>query len=422
MAGKATENLQSRLARWGTRLSDLPSIALPTDYPRPASEKLVEARQRRVLDDRTSLAVARLALFQEEDEHEDLDGDGSEPANGTLTNGSTSTTTGSPPTPYHLLLASFVVLLHRFTGDNDLVIGTSSASSGDPLVLRVKLDPGDSFWSLVRKLQFLEKEAEEDTVPFEQLLRSIGRDGNDGSESGPIAPLFRVRFFDETDRTENAYLQSTSSTSDLTIFVNLTSPSSSPNHSTPSLRSSLVPHPAITISYNSLIFSEPRITHILDQLVLVLNRTSSHPLDSIGSIPLVTPRQKTILPNPQADLEWCGFRGAITDIFARNAELHPDKRCIVESLSVPLPDGVTIPPNKIRTFTYRQIHEASNVLAHHLIRAGIQREDVVTVYSTRNVDLVIAVMGVLKAGATFSVIGMPMNKIRHCAKFEDADS
>ncbi|EGE04943.1 L-aminoadipate-semialdehyde dehydrogenase [Trichophyton equinum CBS 127.97] len=55
-------------------------------------------------------------------------------------------------------------------------------------------------------------------------------------------------------------------------------------------------------------------------------------------------------------------------------------------------------------FTYRQIHEASNILGHHLVQSGVERGDVVMVYAHRGVDLVIAVMGILKAGATFSVI------------------
>ncbi|TFY78984.1 hypothetical protein EWM64_g5026 [Hericium alpestre] len=57
-----------------------------------------------------------------------------------------------------------------------------------------------------------------------------------------------------------------------------------------------------------------------------------------------------------------------------------------------------------RTFSYGAILHASNVLAHHLLQGGVQREDVVMVYAHRSVDLVVAVMAVLKAGATFSVI------------------
>jgi L-aminoadipate-semialdehyde dehydrogenase len=102
-----------------------------------------------------------------------------------------------------------------------------------------------------------------------------------------------------------------------------------------------------------------------------------------------------MLPDPTADLHWSAFRGAIQDIFAANAESHPDRLCVVETASGTSPR---------REFTYRQINEASNILAHHLVQSGIQRGDVVMSYSFRGVDLVVTVMGILKAGATFSVI------------------
>ena len=101
------------------------------------------------------------------------------------------------------------------------------------------------------------------------------------------------------------------------------------------------------------------------------------------------------LPDPTADLHWSAFRGAIQDIFAKNAEAHPDRLCVVETASGPSPR---------REFTYKHIHEASNILAHHLVQSGIERGDVVMSYSHRGVDLVVTVMGILKAGATFSVI------------------
>ncbi len=101
------------------------------------------------------------------------------------------------------------------------------------------------------------------------------------------------------------------------------------------------------------------------------------------------------LPDPTADLQWSAFRGAIHDIFTANAEAHPDRLCVVETASGSSPR---------REFTYRQINEASNILAHHLVQSGIERGDVVMSYSHRGVDLVVTVMGILKAGATFSVI------------------
>ncbi|KAH8687352.1 L-aminoadipate-semialdehyde dehydrogenase-like protein large subunit [Tricladium varicosporioides] len=104
---------------------------------------------------------------------------------------------------------------------------------------------------------------------------------------------------------------------------------------------------------------------------------------------------KPDLPDPTADLHWSAFRGAIQDIFAANAEAHPDRLCVVETATATSPR---------REFTYLQINEASNILAHHLVQSGIQRGEVVMSYSHRGVDLVVTVMGILKAGATFSVI------------------
>lgn len=102
-----------------------------------------------------------------------------------------------------------------------------------------------------------------------------------------------------------------------------------------------------------------------------------------------------VRPDPTADLHWSSFAGAIQDKFAQNAEAHPERLCVCET-------ATSISPQ--RDFTYRHIHEASNVLAHKLLSDGVQRGDVVMIYAYRGVDLVVAVMGVLKAGAAFSVV------------------
>ncbi|BGP27163.1 large subunit of alpha-aminoadipate reductase [Rhodotorula toruloides] len=422
------------LERWLARLSDLPQLALPTDYPRPSGENalsMVEAREVRQLDNRTGASLLRLSLYDEhegesDDDESDVDGGadshltrkGIDAALAQAARGARSRRDRQRPTAFHLLLAAFAVLLHRYTGDTDLVIATSSPSSPEPLLLRIKLDPADSFWSLVKRIQFLENEAEEDKIPYETLLNALPGYGKEAQrEGGPAPPpVFRVRFFDQTDSPDSSFVQQTSLTSDLTVFVSTTpsdepsaahTPGSTSGTATPttpsSLRTSLTftpPRISLTLSYNSLVFSQPRISLTIDQLVHVLHHVSAHPQDAIGSFSLLTSKQRRILPDPKADLEWCGYRGAITDIFSNNAKQVPERVCIVESIASDEVGG----KNGERRFTYRQIDEASNVLAHHLVQSGVQREEVVTVYSTRGVDLVVAVMGVLKAGATFSVI------------------
>ncbi|KAI6361410.1 hypothetical protein MCOR25_006506 [Pyricularia grisea] len=101
------------------------------------------------------------------------------------------------------------------------------------------------------------------------------------------------------------------------------------------------------------------------------------------------------LPDPTVDLDWSGYVGAIHEIFAANVQKHPERVCVIETESSEAPE---------RIFTYKQIFEASNVLAHYLHDAGVTNGDVVMIWAHRSVDLVVSIMGVLAAGATFSVL------------------
>ncbi|KAF7289871.1 Alpha-aminoadipate reductase Lys1p [Mycena indigotica] len=360
--------MDERLARVVSRLQNLPSIALPTDYPRATTQnKLIEAAHLADLSDQTSLALLKLALYNEGDGNDE-----DEP---------------HTPSAFHLLLAAFTVLLHRYTGDTDVVIGSSSSTTPDPLVLRLTVDPTDPYWSIVRRVQQIEQEADADVVPFELITREV----NKGKDESMIAPLFRVRFFDETDQPTENFIRTTSLTSDLTVFVTRPAASS---------RASLVPRISLRIIYNSLLFAPTRIVSIVDQLSALLRKVATSPLSPVGSIPLLTPSQREALPDPVADLDWCGWKGAITDVFSRNAIQWPERPCVVQSIPASSP---SIPQVKV-TFSYAAIRNAANILAHHLIKGGVQREEVVMVYAHRSVDLVVAVMAVLKAGATFSVI------------------
>lgn len=364
---------KERLARVVARLQNVPSISLPTDYPRPTGgHRLVEAAATADLSEQTCLSILKLALFNENDNDEEED-----------------RTDNQTPSAFHLLLAAFCVLLYRYTGDTDLVIGSSSSSARDPLVLRIALDPSDPFWAVVRKVQQLEKEAEADALPYETILREIGKGKSDPVEAS--RPLFRVRFFDETDSPKGNFLRSTSLTSDLTVFVTRLQESS---------RSALTPRLSLRILYNALLFTPTRVSYIVEQLSVLLRKVASNPLASVGSVPILTPGQRTKLPNPTADLNWCDFKGAITDIFSQNALRWPERPCVVQCRP-PSEEGDQA---KV-TFTYGTIRRASNILAHHLLQGGVQREEVVMVYAHRSVELVVAVMAVLKAGAVFSVIG-----------------
>ncbi|KAF4973586.1 hypothetical protein FZEAL_9287 [Fusarium zealandicum] len=103
----------------------------------------------------------------------------------------------------------------------------------------------------------------------------------------------------------------------------------------------------------------------------------------------------TNIPDPTVDLDWSGYNGSVVEHFSRQAQQNPDRTCVVETKTSETPE---------RRFTYKQIYEASNILAHHLHEAGVTNGDVVMVWAHRSVDLVVAIMGTLASGATMSVL------------------
>lgn len=359
-----------KIKRWKERLEALTELTLPTDYPRPIPSRIVEAEHDIEISEATSLAILKLSL-----------GIKALPPSHTHT-----------ASPFSVLLGAFSVLLHRWTGEEDISVGSSSSSS-NPLVLRMKVQETQSFVSVVNTVLEAEKDASDDEIPFDALLKAFAADPDPGAAvshedlgHNHRQSLFKVRFFNMTDTTPDtlASTSKTSSSTDISIFIS----------QSPSLRR-LLPI-QIKVIYNSVLFSESRISIMMNQLEILLQNAAEFPSSQIGKISLVGPESRPFLPDPTADLHWDAFQGAITDIFAKNASIHPDRLCVVES--------VDATPNNPRSFSYKAINEASNVLAHHLIKNGIKREDVVVLYSYRGVDLVVAVMGVLKAGATFSVI------------------
>lgn len=98
------------------------------------------------------------------------------------------------------------------------------------------------------------------------------------------------------------------------------------------------------------------------------------------------------LPDPTADLDWSGYVGSIQWHFSEAAKKHPERTCVIETKSAEAPE---------RRFSYKQIYEASNTLAHYLHDAGVTNGDVVMIWAHRNVDLIVAMMGTLVIPSLF---------------------
>lgn len=137
--GVESVSLQERLERWAQRLQSLTVSPLTRDYPdnqKPDQVKrVIEAFESFKLSRDAQLALQKLS--------------------------------GPSSSGFIAFLAAYVVLVARLTGDEDIAIGTSSNEDGRPFVLRVSIDPSDTFLQLYGKV---EKVNLQDPIPFSRVF------------------------------------------------------------------------------------------------------------------------------------------------------------------------------------------------------------------------------------------------------------
>lgn len=272
-------------------------------------------------------------------------------------------------------LAVYAALIYRLSGDEDVVIATDWFSGSEPFLIRIPINSGLTFAQLRERV---EKEYSTNQSLAEQhCLDDIARAMKQKKSLDRNPALLKVSF-QHSRESQKLETSVEGSVRDMAIFVS----DAGEYH----------------IVYNSLLYRKERIKILAEQFARFYTAVSDAPSSVIANIPLVTKRQTTNLPDPTVDLDWAGYRGAIQDIFMRNALEFPERECVVETKSF------MDPASQTRTFTYQQINRASNIVGNYLNYNGIKKGDIVMIYAYRGVDLVVAVLGVLKAGGTFSVI------------------
>lgn len=271
-------------------------------------------------------------------------------------------------------LATFAALIYRLTGDDDVVIATDKLAEDPAFIVRTQLQPELLFAQLQKKVE-AEYTANAEKVDY-QSLTEVALRIKQAKQLDDEPGLFRLSFQHRLPRQQLLTLVK-GLVRDLAVFYD---------------------GKVMTFYYNSLLYKRDRMVVLAEQFTQFLKAATANPETPITHINLVTESQRAQLPDPTRDLDWKGYRGAIQDIFMANAEAHPDRTCVVETKLFMDPESRT------RTFTYKQINQASNIVGNYLKETGIKKGDIVMIYAYRGVDLMVAVMGVLKAGATFSVI------------------
>jgi amino acid adenylation domain-containing protein len=347
--------LDEQLRYWKEQLQGAPALLeLPTDRPRPALQSYRGADETIVIPLEMTTELKQLARRR----------------NVTL---------------FMLLLATFKVLLHRYTGQTDIVVGTPIANRNreetepligffvNTLVLRTDLAPESEFTQLLARIRdvSLNGYAHQD-LPFEKLVEELNPE-----RTLSYSPLFQVLFnlqykqqfsLEMPDLTLE-FVPPESAQAKFDLIQTITETARGLN---------------VNLRYNSDLFNQTTIQRMLEHYQTLLQAITTNPSCPIYELPLLSPAEEHRLlvqwndtnqtPAPDKRLH---------DIFEAQVERTPDAPAVL------FEDAVV---------TYDELNRRANRLAHHLRASGIGPEVVVGIMMERSVELVVALLGVLKAG------------------------
>ncbi|HEV2846615.1 MAG TPA: amino acid adenylation domain-containing protein, partial [Thermoanaerobaculia bacterium] len=349
--------LKTQIAYWRGQLAGAPALELPTDRPRPPVQRFRGASRSFFLSRETSEALA--ALGQAEG-----------------------------ATLFMTLAAAFQVLLHRYSGQNDILVGTPVAGRNraevegligffvNTLVLRSGLAGGPGFPALVRRVRrgTLEAFAHQE-LPFEKLVEELQPE-RDLSRS----PLFQVMFSLQNANSARLDLPGLRLSSwplgeavvakfDLTLTM---------VERSEGLGGSL--------EYSTDLFDRPTIDRMLGHFRTLLNAIVAEPLCSVSELPLLTGAEREQL------LSAWNATGREVPAF-----------CVHEGIAAQAartPDAVAVTFGAM-ALTYRELDRRANALAHRLRELGVRPETRVGIALERSLEMVVGLLAVLKAGGAY---------------------
>ena len=350
------EELEDQVSYWKKQLDGAPAVLdLATDRPRPAIQTFAGSRRYTALPE--SL-VQRLR---------------------TLSN-------REGVTLFMTLLAAFDVLLWRYSGQDDVVVGTPIAGRNRPelegligyfantLPLRVDVSGNPRFRELLGRVReiALDAYAHQD-IPFDKLVEKLRPE-----RSLSQTPLFQVIFaFENRSPTQEfpglnmKWLEVDRGTSrcDLSLFT------------TDKLGSL-----SCMWEYSTDLFDGATIERMMLNYETILESILENPAERIGYLRICAEEERRRL------IEW----NSATSEYATDDCMHQ----LFEARAEQTPDAVAVVFEDQR-LTYRDLNTRANQVAHYLQRRGVGRETPVGVCLGRSAEMTIALLGVLKAGGAY---------------------
>lgn len=289
------------------------------------------------------------------------------------------------------LVTAFNILLYRYTGREDILIGFSLSEhrvsgAGEPehylyntLPLRTDLSGNPSFWELLSQIQENAAGAAiYNDLPFEVLKEILKSEKS--SNNTPLLPVvftFRERAATairvDPEKTQSAI-------PDFAIAVEETTE-------------------GITgiCSYNSNLFKSDTINRMAEHFRLLLAGIVANPEQQISGLPLLSAAERL-----QILFEWNNTYAPFPADKCIHELIEEQAKCTPDAIAVTVYDVTSATSGRaIQEVTYKEVNARANQLAHYLRKMGVGPEVVVGICVARSVDMVVGLLGILKAGGAY---------------------
>ncbi|MDP4195847.1 MAG: amino acid adenylation domain-containing protein [Bacteroidota bacterium] len=318
-------------------------------------------------------------------------------------------------TPFVLLLSAFNVLLHRYSLNDDIIVGTPFAgrTSKDfnntvgyfvnPVAIRTRVQGDLRFCDLIENVRQSVREASEyQDYPINLIIEDLNPERQLGRPT-----LFQVMFvFQHAQAMDGEGLSALSlgiEGAELS-FAGLKMESVKIDEQVSPFDLTLMMAEndkslCATMTYNSDLFNESTITRLLSHFQNILSSIVSYPEQLIRDINLLDVQEFERLKFVNAQKEFTED-AAIGALFEKQVKLTPSSIALIY---------------KDEKVTYDELNQKANNLAHHLISSGIKKEDIVAIDTGRSIEMIIAMLAVLKAGAAYLPFDYMIPKARKLA-------
>jgi amino acid adenylation domain-containing protein len=319
-------------------------------------------------------------------------------------------------TLFTVLLAAFFALLYRYTGFEDIFVGTAVADRGSrvkraifgPLinmvVLRAKLGDKLSFRRLIGHVREVLREARDHSeIPFEVLVNELHPRRSPGQN-----PLFQVAFGYQASVYEGewsvTYRGATTGTTSIDLLFDLQT----------------VPEGVrIHAQYRTDLFDASTMDRMLEHYHVLLRVAVGDADVAISALPLLTDSERRLLA------AWSEAPVPVTEVIPRRAHgpAGQDARATLHALfelQVERTPEATALIFGEEALSYRELNIRANQLAHRLRSMGIGPDSRVCICLMRTTLMLVAMLGVLKAGAAYVPMDPAFPRARVSFLLEDA--